>query len=66
MSVIIASPIPLSVCPTCRAPAELSSTHSGEYIVECSDLAQCPEWPMTDPMPTPEQAATAWNEGHTH
>ena len=66
MSVIVASPIPLISCPCCKSPAEMSTATGGKYLVECSDLADCPEWPMTNPQPTPEEAATAWNKGHTH
>ena len=66
MSAIIDSPIPLITCPCCKAPAEIYKHRLDGYVVECSDLAKCPQWPMTDRHPTPEAAATAWNKGHTH
>ncbi|WAC18854.1 hypothetical protein OVA24_16610 [Luteolibacter sp. SL250] len=66
MSAILTSPIPLVVCHCCKAPAELFQHRDGGYVVECSDSFDCLQWPMTDVHPTPEEAATAWNEGHTH
>jgi hypothetical protein len=66
MSATLTTSIPLHACPCCKAPGELYAHRNGGYAVECSNSIDCTQWPMTDVHPTSDEAATAWNEGHTH
>jgi len=56
----------LITCPCCGHDAELYRNHRRLYVVECSNLSTCTEWPMTHPQDTAERAITAWNNKETH
>lgn len=50
-------------CPGCEKPGELYKTRRLTYAVECSEMGDCPQWPMTKEHSTPLAAADAWNKG---
>lgn len=53
-------------CPECGAQPVMNPVapiRSGSFYLGCSNLIDCPRWPVTRELDTPEDAERAWNEG---